>query len=111
MLRTISVFLLIAGAVWGQVTFEPAAPTCNAATYPAPCGAAGGAEGVSRNAPAGGTGMVTVDSVANGAGFPTQGTQYGRVVAFGPSANGGGNNMYIPIPAGAATVSFEWDFY
>lgn len=109
MKRAVFLCLLIASAGVAQVTFEAAAPTCSLATYPSPCGTAGGAEGVSRNAQA--TGMVTVDAVANGAGFPTEGSQYGRVQAWGPDVAGGGNHMYIPIPAGATNISFQWDFY
>jgi hypothetical protein len=108
MVRTIFACLLIAGAALSQVTFE-APMACSAATYPAPCGTAGGFENVSRNANA--SGLVTVDNIANGAGFPTQGAAYGRIQAFGPSSNGGGNHMYIPIPAGSTNVSFDWDFY
>ena len=108
MARTICACLLLAGVALSQVTFE-APLSCSAATYPSPCGTAGGFENVSRNANA--TGLVTVDNVNNLAGFPTQGASYGRVQAFGPATAGGGNHMYIPIPAGATTISFQWDFY
>jgi hypothetical protein len=108
MTRTICACLLLAGVALSQVTFE-APLSCAAGTYPAPCGAAGGLENVSRDANA--TGLVTVDNLPNGAGFPSQGAAYGRIQAFGPSGAGGGNHMYIPIPAGSATISFEWDFY
>jgi hypothetical protein len=108
MMRTICACLLLAGVALSQVTFETT-PTCSALTYPSPCGTAGGFEGVSRNTNA--TGLVTVDNVTNGAGMPTQGTTYGRIQAFGPATNGGGNHMYIPIPAGSTNISFQWDFY
>jgi len=108
MTRTICACLLLAGVAFSQVTFETPL-SCSATTYPAPCGTAGGFENVSRDANA--TGLVTVDSGSNGAGMPTQGNSYGRIQAFGPAVAGGGNHMYIPIPAGSTTISFQWDFY
>jgi hypothetical protein len=60
--------------------------------------------------------------VSNGAGMPCGGLQYARIDAFNPGAlnppaggpqpaDGLVNELYIPIPAGAQTVTLCWDFY
>jgi hypothetical protein len=109
MMRTICTWLLLVGTTTAQATFEAATTVCAPTTYPVGCGAAGGPEGISRNSNP--TGFATADVTPNGAGMPCEGTRYGRVQAFGPAAPGGGNHMYIPIPPGANSVSFCWDFY
>jgi hypothetical protein len=83
---------------------------------PVPLGAGGDCEGVSWN----GLGLVTVDT-ANGCGFPTSGQAYLRIAAHGPEAtqpgippaalSGAAAVAWIPVPAGATAVSFDWDFY
>lgn len=110
MLRSASAFILTAAVVFGQAGFESATTFCSAATFPTPCGTAGDAEGVSMTVNA--SGYVSVDNVANGAGFPAEGSNYGRIRGAGPAGGGGtGNVMYIPIPVGATSVAFYWDFY
>jgi hypothetical protein len=118
--------LALTGAAFGQATFEPQTPTCGP-VFPTPCGTLGDPEGISWNGVLSGTGALPspiaacVDSNPNLVGFPTGGLQYGRVHGGGTvtsPANGGpapesalSNQIYIPIPPGATTVSFMWDFY
>ena len=72
--------------------------------FPSGLGAVGDCEGSAVN----GAATVTVDSVPNGAGFPTEGNQYARITAFGPgSAAGGGNELFLKL----APMTLTWDFY
>jgi hypothetical protein len=118
----LTVACLVAPVALGQADFETAAPACGAVSaFPAPCGAAGGPEGVSWNAAPGALFAPNTDT-ANGVGMPTTGSQYCRVSAKGPFAvpvggpapeptAGACAQLYIPIPGGSTSVSFYWDFY
>ncbi len=113
---------LLAATTAAQATFEPQAPPCGY-MFPIGCGAPGDPEGVSWNG-IGGPGASTVD-IPNTAGMPCQGMQYARMRAEAPAAGyavpAGGpmpepgpgvvNQLYIPIPPMASSVTLCWDFY
>jgi hypothetical protein len=115
-----------AGQAFSQAGFESQSPACTYA-FPTPCSATGDPEGVSWN------GVVPLPAAtypsfgatvgsANGAGMPCGGSQFLRVQcansAFsiippgGPIPEGGTfSRVWIPIPAGANTISLCWDYY
>jgi hypothetical protein len=119
MRTTIAIGFLTAAAL-AQANFELQSPPCTY-SFPVSCGATSDPEGVSKSAPTGfGNSIATVDTV-NLAGMPCSGSKYARIVATGPlpvpiggpmpSGLNIGSRVYIPVPAGAASVSFCWDFY
>jgi hypothetical protein len=125
MKSNIFVCLVVTSAALGQATFDVQAPVCGA-VFPIGCGASGDPELISWNGILSGTGVLPspgpamVDATVNGVGFPTGGAQYGRLHAAGPVTvpmggpspeTGASNQIYLPIPPGASTVSFNWDFY
>lgn len=125
---TVTLFaaFVIAAPALAQADFEVQPGGCSAA-IPVGKGMPGDPEGVSRDT---NPGVVSIDSVANGCGFPVSGAQYLRVqgeagdfmgagelltpgVPPGPGnpLSGTQTEAYIPVPAGAAAVGFFWDFY
>lgn len=118
---------LLAAPVVAQADFELQTGSCTS-SFPVGKGTPGDPEGISRD---GNPGLVTVDSIANGLGFPTSGAQYLRVQSEDDAAGAGlGENLiagtppgpgnpfsgtqteaYILITPGFAGVSLDWDFY
>jgi hypothetical protein len=121
MIRFLPLAVLLAGTGFGQAHFDGPVSVCLYA-FPSPCGASGDAEGVSWNGLVGGDapGTPTIDT-ANAIGMPCDGTKYARIHGHGPLAVpvGGpmpgfpmaGAQLFIPIPTGAVSVSFCWDYY
>jgi hypothetical protein len=119
MVRLFAVMMLglaAAGVAPAQASFDVQGPPC-LYTFPTGCGSLGDPEEVAGN----GLALATVD-VTNGAGMPCGGTGYARIDAHNPGAinpTAGGpqpgdgivNEVYIPIPLGAVTMSLCWDFY
>jgi hypothetical protein len=123
-LRAFLFLLLLPAAVVAQATFDLQSPACGYA-FPIGCGAVGDSEGVSWN------GALTLDvpafgatvSNANALGMPCSGSQFLRLQCANPNfgtvvpPNGPipesslVARAWIPIPAGATSVSFCWDFY
>jgi hypothetical protein len=105
---------LVASAVaMGQVGFECPAPG------PLPTDPALNCEGVASDNQVAATGVVSAVTC----GFPTAGAQYLMIMSAGGSLSvpSGGpiarplaavaSEVRIPIPAGAASVSFDWEFF
>ncbi len=99
-----------------QAAFDVQGPFC-LYSFPIGCASLGDPENVSCN----GLALATVDTT-NGAGMPCVGPGFARIDGFNPGtinppqggpapADGLVNELYIPIPIGALSVSFCWDFY
>jgi hypothetical protein len=126
-MRTIGLLSLLTAVALGQATFDLQGPMCGPA-FPVGCGAFGDPEGCAWNGVVAAPAVfgATCDGFFNTLGLPCGGPQYARI----PAANVGGvislglpggpapetgvvvsDQLYIPIPPGATTVSFCWDFY
>jgi hypothetical protein len=120
------VLALVTGTVSAQVNFDVQAPTCTN-IFPIGIGALGDPEGVSWN----GIGFLSAVSPPNTIGMPTTGNQFLRVAGNGPlntaigtcptisptvitsqgPVGGNTNIVWIPVPAAAPFLSFDWDWY
>lgn len=127
MLRSLGLSLVLVGVAFAQADFEPPQPACAAGSIPVPCGAIGNPEGISWNgvlpvAAPPGIAFGASAVAANGPVVPCLGVQFLRVQSArtaGVTAPLGGPipeastvaRLYIPVPPGAMTVSFCWDFF
>jgi hypothetical protein len=115
MRRSLTILAAVAcsAVAWGQAGFE-----CSP-VGPLPGDPAANCEGVASDNQVATTGVTAIASC----GFPTQGLQYLLVTGNGPLTTppAGGpiprpiaalaSEVRVPIPAGATTVSFDWEFF
>lgn len=116
-------FLIVAIAMLAPCAFAQANFDC----YPdgaLPLDPAGGCEGLASNGLGGFGSQTGVDSNPS-CGFPTTGLKFGRltcngpvngIVPFGPYPWGSPQSsppaeIRIPIPTGATTISFDWEYF
>lgn len=115
-----ALLVLVLAAEAQTIDFEAQPASACQVVFPSPAGTLGDPEGISTN----GFAPATCDR-DNGCGFPTTGSRYLRLVSNGsnggigevtspgvpPAALTAANEVYLPVPPAATSLSLSWDFY